>query len=759
MGSPFHQRALRRKIIYIVLIVVLFTVAMLFRVFPHYGLEAQGQALALREQDVGEVELSGRAVQLSLTGLRGWASCILWKFAMDLQMKNKWDELEVAVRSITKLQPHFITPWLFQSWNLSYNVAVQCDLPRDKYYYISRGIDLLAEGERQNQYQPELRFAMGTYYQQKISMHDHRIPLQALFEMSSIDPLQRQSHWFWAYGADNQGRPMVKTDKTGRPIALDLEGREILPVDVLRPSHWVLQTLGAQSLSAGGVPVAGPAHQTAILAVLKVDPFPPIYARARDQEHRPRFEVFCEDNPRLARRLRDQLGFTTEKQAVSWLDENLKIPSLYSDRIEESGAPFTPFKLNKEGPFPVLPPKDYDPEKYKPLDPPWLDALGRDRDAFAAARAWYVYAVAALPPPDPEIPGQSEKPIVDPVKHREPQHMTTVIFRNYPARAQSYVAERLEEEGCFDETGWKLVGWFRGDRFSTGDPAMVGVGRKWAESAWEKAHGMWQEHGSRSHLDFTNEQVEKMQKQTKLYRDAYGVVPGAPPRPLRLADLDNKEMVESYKTYVVLVAFGRASQLSNFRHFLVRSDLERQPKTVEVRKAIYEAEQLKGTARALPKYEAALKDWAAVLEANPDFRQDDQIQEDSYEDELNYLQLLQDTAEGRVLKQQLFVQAYLGQQLAPSPETAWLALAQSVRPQAVGMPIILGPLDRDDKQGNPLIAANTREGVLRRKGLIHTSSGPPPGMQMPGMPTPPGMGGPGKPPPLPPARPGVGPQP
>jgi hypothetical protein len=218
-------------------------------------------------------------------------------------------------------------------------------------------------------------------------------------------------------------------------------------------------------------------------------------------------------------------------------------------------------------------------------------------------------------------------------------------------------------------------------------------------------------------------------------------------------------MVNSYKTYMVLMTFERASYLSNFRHFYVRSDVERQPETVRVRKALYEAEQLRKRARAqaLPKYEAALKDWAAVLEANPDFGKDDQIQEDSYEDELNYLQLLQDTADGRVLKQQLFVQAFLGQQLAPSPETTWLSLAQSARPQAVVVPIILGPLDRNDKQGNPLIDANTREVVLRRKGLIHTFSGPPPGAQMPGMRMPTEMGGPGMPRPLPPPAAGVGP--
>src|SRR5262245_11009543 len=203
---PIQQLSQTRKFIYLGLILVLFTVAWAFR---HYSVEPQAAELALRDQDVGDVELSGSAIRLSLTGLRGVATCVLWINAMEKQKKNQWDELEILVNSVTKLQPHFITPWLFQSWNLSYNVAVRCDLPRDKYFYISRGRDLLAEGERQNQSDPDLRFAMGTYYQQKITNADLKVPLQALFEMSFIDPVHRDPEWLREKGKG--GRPRFET--------------------------------------------------------------------------------------------------------------------------------------------------------------------------------------------------------------------------------------------------------------------------------------------------------------------------------------------------------------------------------------------------------------------------------------------------------------------------------------------------------------------------------------------------------------------
>src|SRR2546430_8951651 len=101
------------------------------------------------------------------------------------------NELELIVRSLTKLQPHFIRPWLFQSWNLAYNVSVESDRIRDKYFFMYRGIELLAEGERQNKNDPDLRYNLGFYNQHKIGLSDEATTLRCLFEMSCIDPLER----------------------------------------------------------------------------------------------------------------------------------------------------------------------------------------------------------------------------------------------------------------------------------------------------------------------------------------------------------------------------------------------------------------------------------------------------------------------------------------------------------------------------------------------------------------------------------------
>jgi hypothetical protein len=698
MASPFQQQALRRKLIYIGIIIALFSVSVLVRL---HLVQPRAQALALRDQDAGNAELAGSAVRLSLTGLRGVVVCALWNNAIDKQKKNQWDEFEILARSITKLQPHFITPWLWQSWNVSYNIAVKCDLPRDKYFYIARGIELLAEGERQNRYQPDLRFSMGTYYQQKIPMHDHRIPLQALLEMSAIDPLHRQSQWFWAMEKDAAGNFQFLRDKYGHRQDLDPDGR-IIPRD-----------REGRPVDASGRPVQ------------------------LDNEHRPRFEQFCLEHPRLLRRLRQQLGFNTPEKVGKWLDENLKIPSLFGDVVDGEGrnAKTRP-RLNREDPFPLVPQGDsYNPGR--PPDDEALAKLGQEADGFALAREWYAYAQLPVPDPDPEMPGTSQ-PVTDPIRQRPPGHMTTILFRNFPPRAQSYVGERLEEDGWFDASGWKVTGLFRGDRFSTGEPAVIGIDRKWAQDAFEYAHQMWTKHGLANHLLFSADDEEAARKEADLerqaqrYRKAHNLARSSPDPRLRPEEENDPEMAASKHAHDLLRAYDHYRVMTNFEHFYFGSRAEAEPDTVAARKGLYDAEQLRLEARAqaLPAYEDALKRWAKALADHPRFRSNDIVQEDSFEAQWNYTQLFHDSPAGRVLKQQLFAQALLGESLLPAPSTAWLAAAQLARPQGVAAPVLNGPLDGVDSKGHELLDSMNVEAVLRRKNLIHTPLMPKPGTKI-----------------------------
>src|ERR1019366_667935 len=212
MATPLLQKARQQKMIYFGAIVVLFTLSLIHREFV---VKPQAYRLQLLETSRGEVKLTSSAVRLMLTGSRGLAVTMLWYNAMDKQKRNEWNELELLVESITQLQPYFITPWLYQSWNLSFNVAVECDRPRDKYYYITRGLELLSEGERRNSGRgdesllndptakdvfpghPDMRYYMGFTYQLKMGTSDERLTMRCLLEMSCIDPIERNPDRFW----------------------------------------------------------------------------------------------------------------------------------------------------------------------------------------------------------------------------------------------------------------------------------------------------------------------------------------------------------------------------------------------------------------------------------------------------------------------------------------------------------------------------------------------------------------------------------
>jgi hypothetical protein len=124
VASPYQQQALVRKIIYIAIILALAFATYLVREAPR-GIRARAETLGVQEESLGDVQLTDSMLRLSLTGSRGFAVCCLWLAAQEKQKKHEWNELDVLVKSLIKLQPHFVTPWLFQSWNLAYNVSVE----------------------------------------------------------------------------------------------------------------------------------------------------------------------------------------------------------------------------------------------------------------------------------------------------------------------------------------------------------------------------------------------------------------------------------------------------------------------------------------------------------------------------------------------------------------------------------------------------------------------------------------------------------
>jgi hypothetical protein len=137
-----------RQIVYAVAIVLLFTA-----IYPYTTwLDRIKARKELGEATLGEIDTGSFMLKLALIGgFRGMAANILWTRAEELKKAHEWDRLKQTVDLITKLQPHFLSVWTFQGWNLAYNVSAEWDDPADKYDWIKQGIKFIQDGVKKNE--------------------------------------------------------------------------------------------------------------------------------------------------------------------------------------------------------------------------------------------------------------------------------------------------------------------------------------------------------------------------------------------------------------------------------------------------------------------------------------------------------------------------------------------------------------------------------------------------------------------------------
>jgi hypothetical protein len=576
MANPLLQKARQRKMINFGAIVVLFTLSLIHREF---SIKAQATRLQLRESARGEVELTSSAVRLLMTGSRGLAVTMLWYAAMEKQKRNEWNELELIVKSITKLQPYFITPWLYQSWNISFNVAVECDRPRDKYYYISRGLELLAEGERRNSGtsalgaavdpdrivvpgNPELRQFMGFIYQLKIGNSDERLTMRSLLEMSCIDPLERNPDRFWS--TNEKGEKVVNLAELAN---------------------------------------------------------------------------FCQKYPRLVRRLHEQLEYSDPHRIVQFLQDNQNIPNRFKP-IEKSKPSIQESELKDPlDQFPILPPK----EGTWP-DPKLRELTSETIGVFLICRTWYEYAQKPLPPPDPN-PGLNI-PDYDKLRYRVPKGMMLQLFRQYPARAQVFIAETLESEGFFDSDGWDTSAAFKkwsNRRDLNPDDYTYGTDSKYhSRLAWERGYERYKDFGRENGIYIAPGDLKELEETAEEFRKQVKPDQNPPAAP----ELREGKLWKSYKAYQKLKQSEFFRNLCNFDAFLYQAEGESDPITVAMRKNLFFAERKRRretiSELTLELYQEAWDLYVHACFKHPRFAQVSSMQEDLYEIHIRSLKLVQE---------------------------------------------------------------------------------------------------------------------
>lgn len=424
-----------------------------------------------------------------------------------------------------------------------------------------------------------------------------------------------------------------------------------------------------------------------------------------------------------------QFTCLTPADLIRFLADNTHVPSPFEDITPAAVGQWQrqDYKLKKlEDQYPPLPPaRQPQPPQHlfsdRELTADHVGELGDDVDGYVVARAWFAYAQEPIPDPG-DLPGSTSE-ITDRNHQRKPKQIATLIFRNHPALAQSNTAERLQQEGWFDNELWTVRGWFPNDQFPRQrgvkpEEAKIGDDRiRWSQDAWADARERWRRHGEENHLIFESTEKEaNMQALAEEFAKQYDVSPDSPPV-LRTENMDD-HMRECYHAIHFLRENKFYRGLSNFDTHYVRAGVDATEDAVQTRKGIYQAERYRwegAVDRSLAKYAATLPEWRdKVLLKHKDYRRFTFIQEDSYDWEYRYLRLYHEQYGNRDKRRLVDIARVLPlvPKADPSVFTGW---------------ILKGPLDVVDDTGYPLCDDDARKHVLARKPAPLGSMQPMPG--------------------------------
>ncbi len=99
-----------------------------------------------------------------LGSFRGVLVDLLWIRGVARHEEKKFYELLAINNMIAKLQPHFPAVWIFQAWNMCYNVAFEWDSPENKWRWVKAGLDFAEKGAVRNPTNGDLLFEIGYIY-------------------------------------------------------------------------------------------------------------------------------------------------------------------------------------------------------------------------------------------------------------------------------------------------------------------------------------------------------------------------------------------------------------------------------------------------------------------------------------------------------------------------------------------------------------------------------------------------------------------
>jgi hypothetical protein len=152
------------------------------------------------QADLGAIDPASETIRMATLGLRGMAVTMLWNKANEYKKVEDWTAFRATLEQLARLQPYFVKVWQYQAWNLSYNVSVELDDVRDRFYYVKQGIKYLKDGIQHLRDNPTLLDDLGWFCGNKVGRADEHTLYRQMFkldqELHAADvPMANRDNW------------------------------------------------------------------------------------------------------------------------------------------------------------------------------------------------------------------------------------------------------------------------------------------------------------------------------------------------------------------------------------------------------------------------------------------------------------------------------------------------------------------------------------------------------------------------------------
>jgi hypothetical protein len=215
-----------RKVAYLTALVVL-AIPIVWLGAPSTRDDTGGKLAQLRtdarlgQADIGAIDPASETIRLATLGLRGIAVTMLWSKANEFKKTEDWTTFQSTLEQLARLQPYFIKVWQHQAWNLTYNVSVELDNVRDRFYYVKQGIQYLQEGIGYNRDNPTLLDDLGWFTGNKVGRADEHELYRKMYKLDDdlnpqdIDPALRDN---WLASKRWYDQAIAAIDVKGQPL-------------------------------------------------------------------------------------------------------------------------------------------------------------------------------------------------------------------------------------------------------------------------------------------------------------------------------------------------------------------------------------------------------------------------------------------------------------------------------------------------------------------------------------------------------------